>query len=268
MQNQTRLLNYSQHRNRTKMKIPVNQEKSKEMPIKQLSCESIEEINNRDVRFGKGKGSYNSEGNRYMLALTAQYYPHVGDNFQLKMQICKDIVGRIQSEGGRFVIQREGKWYQVSQDDAIAKVEQQFRNRKNRTSKTCCTRSTAAVNNSSTCNSDPQTFWAIHNLQSAMLSVLQEIDSIPHPHSRADREQRLLQDEGVRRAILEMSYTLPNTVAPPDMARGTAQITSIPRTPRDASSSGPLAAFSEEPQGIIWGHANVTFGSNESSADL
>ncbi|KAL3939022.1 MAG: hypothetical protein SGBAC_006187 [Bacillariaceae sp.] len=242
------------------------------MSINLLSYESIEELNNRDVLFGKGKGSYNSEGNRRMLALTARYYPHVGDNFQLKMQICKDIVGRIQSEGGRFVIQRNGKWYQVSEDDAIAKVEQQFRNRKNRTLKTYCTRSTAAVNNSSTCNSstcnsDPQTFWAIQALQSAMSAVLREIDSSLHPPSRADREQRLLQDEGVRRAILEMSYTLPNTIAPPDMARETAQTTNIPRPPRAASSSGPVAANSEEPQDI-WGPSNVTFGSNESSSDL
>jgi len=233
----------------TKMKVSIKKkEKSKKKLIKLLSGEPIDQPSDHDVRFGKGKGSYNAKGNKKMLALTAQYHPHVGNSYERKMRFCKHIVERIRSEGGRFVIRSNGKWYEVSDADAIAKVEQQFRNRKNKTPNTSSTKSANTASSSSSepnvniarIPTNPHTFLAIQRLQTAMLSVLQGIDSIPpgHPRpSRGEQEHRLLQDEGVRGAMLAMARSLPsgNTiVSPRSVARGPA-----------AASMGPVAANPE-----------------------
>ncbi|CAJ1967314.1 unnamed protein product [Cylindrotheca closterium] len=259
-----------------------------------------------------------------MLELTSRYYPDVS-NSRLKMQLCKTIVEQIRSEGGRFVVQWKGKWYEVMEKEAIAKVEQQFRNRKNKAPKTTgstrsitrtrsttptarisepnlhmpllsstnpqslafsylhsetntfgSTRPTAAASVSEANLNFPYTpssnhqICAIQSLQSAMLSVLNEIDSIPpagHSRpSRAEREDQLLKDERVRRATLEMAYSLPlgrNNVVSPSIASGPAA--PAVRAPSAASiclvAANPEFHTSSSHSSVISSQTDASFGS-------
>lgn len=227
------------------------QKKSTKKSIKLHSDEPIEDFTDRDVRLGKGKGSYDSTGNAHLLSLIEHYHPQIGNNHKLKRETCKHIVQQICREGGRFITKTQGKWYQVSEKEAIDKVVQNFRNRTRKGAPKRFTASAADSGNHLALNgivhmpTDPQ-MLSIQRLQRAIQAVLQASSAQTldnSPHSRAEEEDRFLNDNQIRSAIMEMARTMRlNSVD------GTNPPTSL-EVSEPSASSPPCMPISVEHQG-------------------
>jgi len=86
-----------------------------------------------DVLVGRGKGAYLSEGNRRYLRIVHSAMPtYIATTTNHgKIQISKDVVARVKSNGGRFmVMDSRHKLKEVSDQQARIKVAQAIRNRK------------------------------------------------------------------------------------------------------------------------------------------
>ena len=91
-------------------------------------------IGPQDVLFGRGKGSYESQGNlrfQHIIFEALPLFARAGK--KEKTRISKDVVAYLKSKGGRFLVEKEdGALFEVTDEGAREKVVQ-VRNQWSRT---------------------------------------------------------------------------------------------------------------------------------------
>lgn len=106
------------------------------MPIESSKTSVVVDVNDRDVLFGRGRGIHIHEGNvrfRKLVATKSQLYKSHASDKAFRRSIAMEIIGMVQSKGGRFLKRienddcEETRWECVSTLSCLTKVKQALR---------------------------------------------------------------------------------------------------------------------------------------------
>ena len=86
------------------------------------------EVNDRDVLMGRGGVTNSHDGNKiYRAKVSMRQREYLAAPKLKKAEIAMIVVDEIHASGGRFLVEKQGKWVEISREQARAKTSQALR---------------------------------------------------------------------------------------------------------------------------------------------
>ena len=226
----------------------------------------VDDCNDDDVIFGRGKGSYNNPGNKHLQNIIRQHFPQYDlADLQTKNILAHKVVDAMLTKKppSRFLKADKdtNRWYEMAREEVVKKIKQDFANLKSahkrkieddpmpmpmpmKERKRQAKEAVAVSTFLEICNND----GSEEEVQSEMLSIMAAVNRVFVHNPRLDHQRQaemILSDDAVKEAIVsilqwkseyhaEMHQELKEKISLP---------TAIPNLPKSIPAFGPNKPF-------------------------